>query len=323
MKVYIPNVSKTEIGGGWTFLRNLKKASEKLDDLEIVNSSETPDVLFAFSPTTIDGETIQKYKAKGIPFVLRLDGVPEDSRNSGKGTRRLVEYAKEADYIVYQTRFVQETLGKILHNLGVEAPGKVVYNGVDTEVFTPKGPKMPFEGKLKILHVNYRKDNNKRVEEVVQMYRELWTERHDTNLILMGRYPTEWVQYGMGLFAGEKYQTVGVVTDEKYKAMIMRSCDVLFYPSYADPAPNVVLEAMASGLPIIYNWYGGVAEMVHGIKMGNYPISYTPKYADLIDLATHPDNINQNRRLAETQFSLENMVVNYRDVFKMALEIKT
>jgi hypothetical protein len=63
---------------------------------------------------------------------------------------------------------------------------------------------MPFEGKVKILHINYRKDNNKRVEEVVQMYRELWTVRHDTNLLLMGRYPTEWVQYDMGFFAGEK-----------------------------------------------------------------------------------------------------------------------
>lgn len=320
MKIYVPNISNTSIGGGWTFLANLNKAAQLSGLFELTDDQNDFDVLFAFAPTTIDGETIARAKKAGKPFVLRMDGVPEDSRNSGRGTRRMVEYALQADFIVYQTEFIQRTIGRILHDLGVKAPGKVIYNGVDTEKFTPKGSKLPLEGKLKILHVNYRKDNNKRVEEVVQMYREVWTYRKDTNLILMGRYPTEWASYGMGFFAGERAKTLGVVTDDSYKAMVMRSCDVLFYPSYADPAPNVVLEAMACGLPIYYQPYGGVYEMVP--DKGGLLNTGVDDYSAMLQVieAKHDEMSAINRKAAEDNFSLPVMGANYGQLFQFVNE---
>lgn len=314
MKIYIPNIANTSIGGGWTFLRNFQKSTNYIEELEVTQDPEDYDILFAFAPTTIDGETIQKAKRAGKPFVLRMDGVPEDSRNSGRGSRRMVEYAKEANFIVYQTGFVQRTVGRMLHDLGVTSPNKVIHNGVDTEVFTNEGGKLPLEGDFKILHVNYRKDNNKRVEEVIQMYRELWTDRKDTNLLLMGRYPTEWESYGMGFFAGERYKRLGVVTDDNFKSMVMRSCDVLFYPSYADPAPNVVLEAMACGLPIFYQGYGGVLEMVHpeggALITGDYinTMQFIERNAKSMGV--------KNLTRVQEKFTLQEMGMKYLDLFK-------
>lgn len=316
MKVYVPNISNTSIGGGWTFLANLNKAAQLSGMFELTDDQNDFDALFAFAPTTVDGETIARAKKMGKPFVLRMDGVPEDSRNSGRGTRRMVEYALQADFIVYQTEFVKRTVGRILHDLGVNAPSRIIYNGVDTEKFTPKGGKLPLEGNLKILHVNYRKDNNKRVEEVVQMYRELWTYRKDANLILMGRYPTEWMQYGMGFFAGERFKPLGIVTDDSYKAMVMRSCDVFFYPSYADPAPNVVLEAMACGLPIYYQAYGGVHEMVPA--KGGVMTTGVDDYSAMMQLVeSRRDEMGMvNRQAAEENFSLPVMGANYGQLFE-------
>jgi glycosyltransferase involved in cell wall biosynthesis len=114
-----------------------------------------------------------------------------------------------------------------------------------------------------------------------------------------------------------------VVTDEKYKAMVMRSCDLLFYPSYADPAPNVVLEAMACGLPIIYQPYGGVHEMVKGAGIRITHVGGSD-YEKMIDIAVKGRDFYSNiaRGNAEKVFSLENMIINYRDVFQMALELK-
>lgn len=300
-------------------MRNLQKASSMIEELELVDSPEDYDILFAFAPTTIDGETIQRAKRAGKPFVLRMDGVPEDSRNSGRGTRRMVEYAKEADFIVYQTDFVQRTVGRMLRDFGVNSKSKVIHNGVDTDVYTPEGEKLPFEGKLKILHINYRKDNNKRVEEVIQMYRESWTWRKDTNLIMVGRYPTEWEGYNMGFFGGEKFKRLGVVTDEAYKAMIMRSCDLFFYPSYADPAPNVILEAMACGLPIYYQAHGGADEMV--APKGGCQISGVDDYSAVMQImeAKHDEMSLVNRQWAVDHFCLAEMGANYFDLFNTVL----
>ena len=42
----------------------------------------------------------------------------------------------------------------------------------------------------------------------------------------------------------------------------MRRGDVLLHTKYNDPCPTVVLEAMASGLPVVYSASGGTPELV-------------------------------------------------------------
>jgi glycosyltransferase involved in cell wall biosynthesis len=43
---------------------------------------------------------------------------------------------------------------------------------------------------------------------------------------------------------------------------LMRRGDILLHTKYNDPCPTVVLEAMASGLPVVYSASGGVPELV-------------------------------------------------------------
>ena len=45
-------------------------------------------------------------------------------------------------------------------------------------------------------------------------------------------------------------------------AAILSSCDILCLPSYTEGKPNVIKEAMASGLPVIATRVGGVGELV-------------------------------------------------------------
>lgn len=312
MKIYAPSISDQTIGGGYTFLKNFLRGVANISDVEIVTDGPH-DILFAFSPSTISGEIIERSKAMGAKFVLRIDGVPEDNRNSGKGTRRLVEYSRLADFIIFQTKFVESTVGRILKDNGVNCPSKVIFNGVDLDIFNPEGPKIAYPGAVKILNIAYRKDNNKRYEEVVQMYREVWTYRKDFNLLLMGRYPTEWIDYNYGFFNGEQYQQLGVITDDAFKAQAIRSCDVLFFPSFADPSPNVVLEALACGVPVIYCGYGGTKELVGSAGI---QLSYNISYLTVLEhLMAHKNEFKTTARAQAENFSIDFMIKNYLSVF--------
>src|SRR5205823_1290481 len=42
----------------------------------------------------------------------------------------------------------------------------------------------------------------------------------------------------------------------------LRSCDLLVFPSIAEGSPNKILEAMASGVPLIAAAVGGVPDMI-------------------------------------------------------------
>lgn len=318
MKIHIPYISDQQVGGGYTFYRNFNKAAavHMPEELQLVAEEEQHDILFAFSPTTIAGEVIERSKAKGAKFVLRMDGVPEDSRNSGRGTRRLVEYALKADLIIYQSEFIYKTVGAMLRNNGVRSPHTIVHNGVDTDVYNPDGPKIAFVGKPNILSMAYRKDNNKRYEEVLAMYREYWMSNKNANLVCIGRYPSEWQDYNMGFFNGERYQRLGVVTDEVAKASMIRSCDVMFYPSFADPAPNAVFEAMACGVPILYNPYGGTAELIK--TDAGQPINYTRPFTDQINEVLEKRDVYRIRakEIAKSH-DLKMMILEYKRAFDM------
>src|SRR5207244_5781741 len=43
---------------------------------------------------------------------------------------------------------------------------------------------------------------------------------------------------------------------------LLRRADLLLHTKYNDPCPTVVIEAMASGLPVVYSASGGVPELV-------------------------------------------------------------
>jgi glycosyltransferase involved in cell wall biosynthesis len=50
-------------------------------------------------------------------------------------------------------------------------------------------------------------------------------------------------------------------TQEK-AAELYRSHHILLHPKYLDPCPTVVIEALASGLPVVASGSGGLPEMV-------------------------------------------------------------
>jgi glycosyltransferase involved in cell wall biosynthesis len=59
-----------------------------------------------------------------------------------------------------------------------------------------------------------------------------------------------------------KHLSLGVVRDEERMIEIYNACDLFIVPSFEDNFPNVILESMACGTPVIAFGSGGIVEMI-------------------------------------------------------------
>ncbi|HQW21185.1 MAG TPA: TIGR03088 family PEP-CTERM/XrtA system glycosyltransferase [Rhodocyclaceae bacterium] len=107
---------------------------------------------------------------------------------------------------------------------------------------------------------------------------------------------------------------------------VMRGLDGFVLPSLAEGISNTILEAMASGLPVIATNVGGNADIVTAGSTGEIVPSADPEAMaqQIILFATQPDlakNMgNTGRSTIEQRFSMEAMVTAYEGVYDKLLQ---
>ncbi|WP_374400381.1 TIGR03088 family PEP-CTERM/XrtA system glycosyltransferase [Niveibacterium sp.] len=110
---------------------------------------------------------------------------------------------------------------------------------------------------------------------------------------------------------------------------VMRSFDIFTLPSIAEGISNTVLEAMASGLPVVATAVGGTLELVCEGETGTLVPASDPQRlaAALAGLARDPARIaafgHAARQRIEAEFSLDAMVARYGNLYSRALEGST
>jgi sugar transferase (PEP-CTERM/EpsH1 system associated) len=112
-------------------------------------------------------------------------------------------------------------------------------------------------------------------------------------------------------------------------AELMRNLDCFVLPSLAEGISNTILEAMASGLPVIATEVGGNADLVVVGQTGLLVPSADPEAlaSSIVQLAKYPDlavSMGQaGRRLAEEKFSMNAMVAAYQGLYDRLLGTAT
>jgi sugar transferase (PEP-CTERM/EpsH1 system associated) len=108
-------------------------------------------------------------------------------------------------------------------------------------------------------------------------------------------------------------------------AEFLRALDIFVLPSLAEGISNTILEAMASGLPVVATDVGGNAELVRTGVTGALVPRADPEalaaalYRYVADPELRRAHGMAGRERAVSEFSLENMVANYAKVYREVL----
>jgi len=268
---------------------NKKLSIETIDEIKIFRcSSFAPNDSYYFSPTLYgilkksryDVMHAHSYHAfpllmgalanrKGKPLVTTFHYY-----GRGYSTFRSmlhVPYNVFGRYIVNSTKriiCVSQHEKKIIENKFPTASKKTIYipNGVNYESFANSRSTLDEDG-FKILYVG-RLSPEKQLETLFFAYKELQEKIEKTKLIIVGEGPAFFYLKKLSeRLSLRNLIWVGGVSHESI-ASYYKSADVFVLPSKKEVQCISVLEAMASGLPVVIPYYDGIKDIVFNGETG-------------------------------------------------------
>ncbi len=247
MKICIPIQQKKE-GGMYTFLGLFRfyLTSKGIEHFEDIN--KPADILFVNS-WVVPFSVILKAKknSPNLRVAHRIDGSAVDYGRKDNSDRKQAKVNLLADLTIFQSRYAKYATRekyKIISN-----DGPVIYNAVDTDIFAPEGKKEDLAGRTKLAYVSYSTNPKKGAAALYAIVKQ----NPDLEFYLIGRYEDPPSLSNLHI--------LGLMNNGQLAAAL-RSCHIFLFLSENEACPNVVLEAMACGLPVLYKDSGGTAELV-------------------------------------------------------------
>jgi len=241
---------------------------------EFPNEPDAFNVLYLGSSTRPcdSAALLELARGRGAAIVLNQNGVAYPGWH-GSGWEQtnepLAELLRAADHVLYQSAFCKLSADRFVGE--ARAGWELLHNPVDTERFMPGAQS---DRPLTLLlggnqYQRYRFDAALRAFELIRA-------EIDARLIVAGRiawHPAmskalrEARDAVVRSPAGGDVEFAGTFTQQEAPALYRRA-DVLLHTKYNDPCPTVVLEAMASGLPVVFSESGGTPELVGNAGVG-------------------------------------------------------
>ncbi|MFZ5982508.1 MAG: glycosyltransferase [Patescibacteria group bacterium] len=234
----------------------------------------------------------------GIPYIVSLRGsdVPGYSERFSwlyKLLSPLIRFIwKKSAHVVANSQGLKELAQKSSPEQVID----VIVNGVDTEEFKPRENKNRPDGIFRILCIS-RLTHRKGINYLLDAFKIVRAKYPEIELVIGGEGDAEGELREQAEKLGIKNQVnfLGRIPHEKV-SRIYASADVFVLPSLNEGMSNTILEAIASGLPVIATDTGGTRELVQEEKNG-----FVVKTKDAEDIA------QKLERLIAAPNLLENM----------------
>ena len=259
-------------GGVNSFFRNFNRYAQADPMVDVTSKISEADFILTVGHYSGPGAVMEKWQLTNISQGLSHNNVLGRIIGRGKkkltfrldGLRRI--YAPEAsqvdepliknlplaDSVVFQSNYSRNCF----YDQGLKCPQyqNIILNGTESKLFFPDlNIKMDLK-KICIISNSWSTNHNKGFNIIAQ-----FSKMHNVSVLHIGNWPQD--------IPLEKVQLLGVM-EEKKIGTILRKGHFLLFPSENEACSNVVVEALASGLPVLYHNSGGTPELCQNNKFG-------------------------------------------------------
>ena len=245
-----------------------------------------PDIIFGIFLYPAGYTALKIARKLSVPVVVKAVGSDLHSigdRISAAHTRTVLE---QADFVVTAS----EDLRRRAIALG--APDDRCtsnINGCNVAIFRP-GDRLEARRRLNLDHdahsVVYigRMDERKGLLELVDAAKRLHAKRPNLRFYMVGEGPDRnKIVRAIEAAHGTGYAKVFPACSPEEVALWMTAADVVTLPSYMEGCPNVVLEALACGRPVVATEVGGIPEIMNDTCGRLIPPRNADALADALD----------------------------------------
>ena len=206
---------------------------------------------------------------------------------------------------------------------------RVIYNGVDAQVYHPAAPDervaarallgIPATGTV-LMAVGSLKPL-KGMDVLLRAAAPELRTGDDVRLVLVGEGPDRAALEGLAreLGVGDRAVFAGLRDDVE---TMLRAADLLVLPSHTEALPTVILEAMATGLPVVATRVGGVPELVEPdrsavlVPPGDEAALREAIHRVLVDSSLQRALGARGREIVEEKFRVEAMCKAREELFR-------
>lgn len=189
----------------------------------------------------------------GAKLVQRLDGIwfkPEDFDTKNTTIKKTYE---KSDHVIFQSSFDKEM---IEYHWGPAHQSSVIHNGINLEKVEITNPQIrEIRNRFERIFVSSASwHRQKRLKENIELFLNVAGSDDNSCLIVLGKNPDFLVSHPRIFYTGE--------IDQRSCLEIYRSSDWMIHLAWLDHCPNVVVEALSQGCPVICSSSGGTSEIV-------------------------------------------------------------
>jgi glycosyltransferase involved in cell wall biosynthesis len=259
-------------------------------------------------------------KSAGVPRIFSGVRVADPSR-----WRMILERfaVRRVDRIVCVSQSVADHTAS---KLGI-APAKlcVIPNGIDLSKMPEAAPldkrQFGIEPARKLLLCVGRLHEQKGLDWLLQLAPELFRRLPEHDIVIVGDGPER-------RSLGEIASRLGIQSRVHFVGwrpdvpQWMQAAEILLLPSRWEGMPNVLIEAMGSGLPVVATAVEGVREVLgplaagQAVRSGDDEAFINAVYKIAFDSTLKAKLGEENRARIRTEFSLRAMISNYEKLYR-------